>query len=182
MRHIHPSTTRNLCNVNKLHKSQTHQGHQQITGQYDLCIHCVMTYLSLIVAEADNKIRHGPQNGHQGLDGVTVHNRPVLLEVLRRKTALADNSVKHKQNISHKLHFTYELRTPFYAGMYLKQDRRSMFNITRGVFECLHLGPAKRVMPVNLLWSHILLLFVIGHILQNVIIIIIIMVRYHISL
>jgi len=94
---------------------------------------CITTYLSLIVAEADNKIRHGPQNGHQRLDGVTVHNRPVLLEVLRRKTALVDNSVKHKPNISHKLHFTDELRTPFYAGLYLKQDRGSMFNITRGV-------------------------------------------------
>ena len=80
--------------------------------QYDHCIHCVKTYLSLIVAEADTKIRHSSQNGHQGLDGVTVHNRPVLLEVLRRKTALVDNSVKHKPNISHKLHFTDELRTP----------------------------------------------------------------------
>jgi len=111
-----------LCNINTLHQSQTHQGHQQITGQYDHCMQCITTYLSLIVAEADTKIRHGPQNGHQGLDGVTVHNRPVLLEVLRRKTALVDNSVKHKPNISHMLHFTDELRTPFYAGLYLKQD------------------------------------------------------------
>lgn len=104
MKHIiHPSTIRNLRNVNKLHESQTHQGHQQITGQYDHCIQCVTAYLSLIVAEADTKIRHGPQNGHQGLDGVAVHNRPVLLEVLRRKTALVDNSAKHKPNISHKL-------------------------------------------------------------------------------
>jgi hypothetical protein len=120
MRHIIHSTIRNLCNVNKLHQSQTHHGHQQITGQYDYCMHCVMTYLSLIVAKADTKIRHGPQNGHQGLDGVTVHNRPVLLEVLRRKTALVDNSAKHKPNISHKLHCTNELRTPFCAGLCLK--------------------------------------------------------------
>jgi hypothetical protein len=44
-----------------------------------------------------------------------------------------------------------------------------MFNITRAVFECLHRGPVKMVMPVNPLWSHI------GHILQNVVII---MARY----
>jgi hypothetical protein len=37
---IHPSTVKNLCNVNTLHQSQTHQGHRQITGQYDHSIQC----------------------------------------------------------------------------------------------------------------------------------------------
>ena len=46
---------------------------------------------SLVVAEGDVEVRHGPEYGHQGLDGVTVDHRTVLLEVLAGEAALVDD-------------------------------------------------------------------------------------------
>ena len=47
--------------------------------------------LSLVVAEGDVEVRHGPEYGHQGLDGVAVDDRAVLLEVLAGEAALVDD-------------------------------------------------------------------------------------------
>ncbi len=47
--------------------------------------------LSLGVGEVNLEIGHGPQDGHQGLDRVRVHDGPVLLEVLASEAALVDN-------------------------------------------------------------------------------------------
>ena len=47
--------------------------------------------LSLVVAEGDVEVRHGPEYGHQRLDGVAVDDRAVLLEVLAGEAALVDD-------------------------------------------------------------------------------------------
>ena len=41
--------------------------------------------------EADVEVGHGPEYGHQGLDGVAVHHWPVLLEVLAGEATLVDD-------------------------------------------------------------------------------------------
>ena len=52
----------------------------------------VGSYLSVCVGESDSEVGHGPEDGDQGLDGVAVHDGPVLLEVLGCETTLVDDS------------------------------------------------------------------------------------------
>ena len=47
--------------------------------------------LSLVVAEGDVEVWHGPEYGHQRLDGVAVDDWAVLLEVLAGEAALVDD-------------------------------------------------------------------------------------------
>ena len=47
--------------------------------------------LSLVVGEGDVEVRHGPEDGNQRLDGVTVDNWAVLLEVLAGEATLMDD-------------------------------------------------------------------------------------------
>ena len=50
------------------------------------------THLPLIVAKADAEVRHGSEDGYERLNGITVHYRPVLFEVLWSEPTLVDNS------------------------------------------------------------------------------------------
>ncbi len=51
-------------------------------------------YLSVLVGEGDSEVGHGPQDGDEGLDGVAVDHRAVLLEVLRGEATLVDDSAR----------------------------------------------------------------------------------------
>ena len=48
-------------------------------------------YLSFVVDKGNAQIRHGSEDGHQRLDRIAVHHRPVLFEIIGRKSALVDN-------------------------------------------------------------------------------------------
>ncbi len=52
------------------------------------------TNLSVLVGERDPEVWHRAQDGHQRLDGVTVDNGSVLLEVFHRKTALVNDPTR----------------------------------------------------------------------------------------
>ena len=52
----------------------------------------IFTHLSVCVGERDAEVGHGPQDGHEGLDGVAVDHRTVLFEVLGRESTLVDDS------------------------------------------------------------------------------------------
>ena len=61
----------------------------------------IFTHLSVCVGERDAEVGHGPQDGHEGLDGVAVDHRTVLFEVLGRESTLVNNSGRECQ--FHKL-------------------------------------------------------------------------------
>ena len=51
-------------------------------------------HLSILADKSHSKVWHGPEDGDEWLDGVAVHDRPVLLEVLRCKPALVNDPEK----------------------------------------------------------------------------------------
>jgi hypothetical protein len=53
-------------------------------------------YLSILAAKGHSKVGHGPQDGHERLDGVGVDHRPVLLEVLGGEAALVNDPDEEK--------------------------------------------------------------------------------------
>lgn len=48
-------------------------------------------YLSFVVDKGNAQIWHGSEDGHQRLDRIAVDHRPVLFEIVGRKSALVDN-------------------------------------------------------------------------------------------
>ena len=58
-----------------------------------------------MVSEVYPQLTHGADDGHEALDCVAVHHRPVLLEVLRREAALVDD-----------LHLLHDRRLPGLSG------------------------------------------------------------------
>lgn len=65
-------------------------------------------YLSLVVDERDAQIRHGSEDGHQGLDGVAVDDGSVLLEIVRRETTLVNDSNLDEYSISMMSFISFE--------------------------------------------------------------------------
>lgn len=57
----------------------------------------IFSYLSLVVAVANSKIWHRPQDGHKGLNSVAIHYRSVLFEVFACKSTFVDNSETEKK-------------------------------------------------------------------------------------
>lgn len=55
------------------------------------------THLPLVVSITDTQIRHRPQDRHQGLDCIAIHDRPVLFEILAREAALVDDPAEKKK-------------------------------------------------------------------------------------
>ena len=75
-----------------LHSSQKLLGERfSVLHPGDHVHHHLGVALSLVVAEGDVEVRHGPEYGHQRLDGVAVNDRAVLLEVLAGEAALVDD-------------------------------------------------------------------------------------------
>lgn len=72
------------------------QKQQQQVYKFQIFFPVSFFYLSLVVSVIDSKIGHGPKDGHQGLDGVAVDDRSVLLEIFTRKTTLVNDSWKGK--------------------------------------------------------------------------------------
>lgn len=73
-------------------------GHQQFLAERLRVLHAAdhiedhaRVRLPVPPGEADGQVRHGPQDGHQRLDGVGVHHRPVLLVVLRGEALLVND-------------------------------------------------------------------------------------------
>ena len=56
------------------------------------------SYLLVVGGECDAQVGHGPEDGHQGLDGVAVHHGPVLLVVLGGEAGLVNNSADRIAN------------------------------------------------------------------------------------
>ena len=90
-------TRETLLNASVLPQS-LHAG-QQLLGERlrvfharDDVHHHLGVGLAFSVGESDAQVGHGPQDGHQRLDGVAVDDRPVLLEVLDGEAALVNNS------------------------------------------------------------------------------------------
>lgn len=52
-----------------------------------------MAHLSFGVSKGDAEVGHGPQDGHQRLDGVAVDDGAILFKVLGCEAALVDNPV-----------------------------------------------------------------------------------------
>lgn len=76
-----------------------------------------ISYLSLVVDEGDAQIRHGSEDGHQGLDRVAVHNGPVLFEIIGRETALVDDPICHENERN-----GYKLHAPKWLLSLIKDD------------------------------------------------------------
>lgn len=57
-----------------------------------------LVYLSFTVSELDMQRPHRPDDGHEGLYSITVHDGFVLLIILLSETSFVDNSVKIKKN------------------------------------------------------------------------------------
>ena len=64
-----------------------------------------LAHLSVGVVEDDAEVGHGPEDGHEGLDGVAVDDGPVLLEVLRREARFVND-----------LHLLHDRRLPGFSS------------------------------------------------------------------